>query len=144
MIQVVFKQYCADTDDDNDGSPDDQDPCPIHASNFCSEFGAPCPLYPMWNVCLLGGCNELLLRITSVVNPDPTSIFQFSFQVVGNELVVSALPNKTLSESAKELVGGITTILRADRNDVVKMDIVKQDGLVTSADNQAGMRPRGN
>ncbi len=97
---------CEDPDDDNDGQVDDLDPCPNHANQVCVFPGAVCPLTPIWDICRLGGCNHLFLRLESIINPDPTTTLFFDrFQVVGDQLVVSALPNRTLSETSMALLG---------------------------------------
>lgn len=97
---------CEDPDDDNDGIPDASDPCPNHSNGICTIPGETCPLNPVWDICLLGGCRDLFLRLESVVNPDPTTtVFFFDFQFVGDQLVIAALPDRTLSETAMAMVG---------------------------------------
>lgn len=97
---------CEDTDDDNDGIPDDEDSCPLEPGRFCVKAGPTCPWIPIWDVCLLGTCNELLARVRDVINPDPTTDVIFDkIQVVGDKLSLGALAGRTLGESVKGLVG---------------------------------------
>jgi len=96
---------CEDPDDDNDGTPDGLDACPA-GDVLCNVFGQTCPLNPIWDICLLGGCNELLVRIQELINPDPTRIAVFEdVQIVGQHLSLGAIPGRTLSESAQAVVG---------------------------------------
>jgi len=97
---------CLDLDDDNDSILDDEDACPNHADQTCVTPGEVCPLIPLWDICLLGGCNELFLRLESLINPDPTTTVLFhDFQFVGDQLVISPLPDRSLSETAMALLG---------------------------------------
>jgi hypothetical protein len=66
------KLNCHDPDDDNDGIADAQDPCPINSDNGpfgCQYKPISCPGAVPWDVCRGGGCNELLMKIVSVVDP---------------------------------------------------------------------------
>lgn len=98
---------CEDPDDDDDGIPDDQDPCPA-GDLLCNIFDAPCPLNPIYDICLFGGCNELLTRLQELVNPSPerTAFFEH-VQIVGQELFLGPMPGRTLGESANALVGNL-------------------------------------
>jgi hypothetical protein len=63
---------CQDPDDDNDGVPDVDDPCPLVAgtdSLLCQSPPTSCPATTLLNTCQFGGCNEFLLRIVSIINP---------------------------------------------------------------------------
>ena len=67
---------CQDPNDDNDYLLDGADNCPtdfdfptIPAS---CEYFADCPLATWWDICILGGCDELLIKVVSTINPDPT------------------------------------------------------------------------
>lgn len=63
---------CMDPDDDNDGLFDADDPCPIDPGVDllqCQARPIFCPVTTILNVCLLGGCNEFVIRIVSVINP---------------------------------------------------------------------------
>src|SRR5262249_2622260 len=74
---------CADRDDDNDGTPDVEDPCPINSGTdrlLCQAPPTSCPLTRFWDVCQLGGCNLFLIKIVSVINP---SIFVQQFSIQG-------------------------------------------------------------
>ena len=62
---------CKDSDDDNDGITDAQDPCTtVHQSQRCT-FLKDCPGAVPWSVCAGGGCAALLLKVSWVVNPAP-------------------------------------------------------------------------
>lgn len=98
---------CEDPDDDNDGTPDDQDPCPA-GDLACHVLGEPCPLTPIYDICLFGGCNELLIRIQELINPDPTrTAFFEDVQIVGQQLSLGSMPGRTLGESAQAVVGDL-------------------------------------
>jgi len=65
-------RQCMDPDDDNDGVLDADDPCPIDPGIEqlqCQAAPISCPVTRLLNVCLLGGCNEFVIRIVSVINP---------------------------------------------------------------------------
>jgi hypothetical protein len=72
---------CADTDDDNDGIPDADDPCPINKGDAlaCQFPPISCPVQKFWNVCQGGGCNAFEIKIVSRVNPS-TIVKNFSVQ----------------------------------------------------------------
>jgi Zn-dependent metalloprotease len=68
---------CVDLDDDNDGTNDVADPCPVGATQSwggCSEY-ADCPCAPSsWRVtCAGGGCQMFFARFSWVMNPDPAT-----------------------------------------------------------------------
>jgi hypothetical protein len=89
---------CRDPDNDNDGIPDDQDPCPIHHKSLgdmaCFFPPGSCPLQHWWDTCFgNGSCVELLLKIVSVINPDPTREVIFErFEVIDRRIY--ALPSE--------------------------------------------------
>ncbi len=82
---------CKDKDDDNDGTPDASDQCPVNppnggiASMECQKSPVSCPLQVWWDVCLAGGCNEFLVKIVSVINPDPTIVID-KFTIRGRDV----------------------------------------------------------
>ncbi len=97
---------CADRDDDNDKIPDVKDPCPVDAGIdplACQHAPTSCPVTIPWNVCLFGGCNELWIRVVSVVNP-AIVIRRFTIREAGSLIL---LPTKvqTLEDLEQALVG---------------------------------------
>lgn len=113
---------CKDPDDDNDGlcdeggptGPDDncvaaesgQDPCPLVVGSVCISSQGMCA--EEWTqACGGGGCQELLLKLVSVINPDPGQEFVFDrFSIVGRTLYVMPAQGQTLSQVANALLGG--------------------------------------
>ena len=94
---------CEDTDDDNDGVPDTGDKCPVDAPKSgsipgfeCNKGAVSCPFQVPWDVCMFGGCNELLIKILSVINPDPIVIEKF--RIVGNSVYLQPSANQTLAQ----------------------------------------------
>lgn len=81
------KRNCADTDDDGDGIPDTNDRCPVVSGTFCLYPPVSCPVQVFWDVCQFGGCNELLIKILSVINPDPGLIVQ-NFWIQDESLII--------------------------------------------------------
>lgn len=63
---------CEDDDNDNDSIPDMADQCPNKASSSDCVQIKDCPVQSWFDVCTFGGCDELEVRINSVINPDPT------------------------------------------------------------------------
>lgn len=99
---------CRDANDDGDRLPDDRDPCPIDAGSVCVKVGRACP----WNVgvfdCRAAGCSELLVRVWSRVNPDPTRAeLLFSVLEVREGVITVGPPEgTTVAESARFLARG--------------------------------------
>jgi hypothetical protein len=68
---------CADDNDDDDLFTDDVDSCPIFFDNtnsavFCHQIGPPCGGQNNWYLdCKFGGCEELSLKLSQLVNPAP-------------------------------------------------------------------------
>lgn len=99
---------CADADDDQDGIPDPQDPCPlVPGTSGCVIDGGICP--PPWlTLCLGPGCLPIFdLVVVSLVNP--AEALHFDFQIVGEQLVVAPLPGRSLGETLYALQGGFFT-----------------------------------
>lgn len=95
---------CADPDDDNDGTPDASDKCPVDKpiSNGipgfeCNKGATSCPFQLPWDVCMFGGCNELLIKILSVINPDPLIVIE-KFRIVGTDVYLEASANQTIQQ----------------------------------------------
>ena len=101
---------CADPDDDNDDLPDLKDPCPVDHINLGEDFchlseAVTCPLQNWWDVCLLGGCNEYLIRFVSVINPDSTEIFFENFEIVDQKLVIFPNTGQSVDQVKALLLG---------------------------------------
>lgn len=123
---------CADYDDDDDGECDDGetladtvpgvpeggcegvDACPLDADAsavICTEI-IDCPKTKWWDVCAFGSsCVELLLKIVSLVNPDPTAELVFERIEIANQKLYALAPaGLTASQSVKTigaLAGGL-------------------------------------
>ncbi len=117
---------CEDPDDDNDGIPDAVDPCPNHADQICVIPGEACPLNPIWDICTLGGCRGLFLRLESVINPDPTTTLFFDhFQIVGDQVVIAPLAGRTLGETAMALTGQMPLAGGALPQGALQLDVMQ-------------------
>jgi len=128
---------CEDRDDDNDGICDEGGPLPGGALGVppggcvagpgavdecptsgpgpgCHLQGAAIPCPPAWLACLGGGCFEFFLKIALVGDPDPLggAVFE-SFQIFGDTLYLTRLPEKTLAETAGILQGSFVGASRA-------------------------------
>ena len=69
------KLNCEDLDDDNDGIPDNEDGCPVGDFGIfgCKVFeDCACPPKNWFMECWLGGCVEIFVKFTWLINPDPT------------------------------------------------------------------------
>jgi hypothetical protein len=98
---------CRDDDDDGDLIPDEQDGCPVHAGNLCVKAGPPCPWNRAFFDCRTAGCFELLVRFSSLINPDPTrELFFPVLQVAEGVLTVGPAEGMTAAESARMLARG--------------------------------------
>jgi hypothetical protein len=96
---------CADSDDDQDGIADDQDPCPlVSGPTGCTSNGGVCP--PLWTTLCFGpGCGPLFeLTLVSLVNP--AEELHFDFQIANGQLVVAPLPGRSVEETLHALRGG--------------------------------------
>ncbi len=131
---------CADYDDDDDGFCDDAetldstapgvgadgctgpDPCrliPGENGLACLKY-VDCPKQTWWDVCLFGGCDEMLLKFTSLINPDPTSVLVFDkFEIVNQTIYAQPSTGLTASQSAANIgalagVGNQVLLLQLD------------------------------
>ena len=99
---------CEDLDDDNDGTPDNLDPCPITPGINplqCREL-RDCPLISKdwWMACMFGGCNEFEARFMDRINPDPTRTVIFDqVQIVNQTLYLQTAAGNTLAQAAKAI-----------------------------------------
>ena len=120
---------CQDWDDDNDGvcdrggpytsakpgvppagcvrAPHDADPCPTMPGDTChlQGIGTYCP--PLWLLCQGLGCEQFVLVVMDMEDPDRRATFDW-LRIVNHTLYVRALPGLTLSESAKVLQGALS------------------------------------
>ena len=100
---------CEDLDDDGDGIPDDQDPCPlVFGTNpgQCQEF-RDCGVIrdDWWMVCAFGGCNEFQARFREVINPDPTRVVVFDqVQIVNQTLYLQPSAGVTVRQASRVIV----------------------------------------
>jgi Zn-dependent metalloprotease len=105
------RRNCEDDDDDNDGIPDALDTCPVGNSgllNSCVEI-RDCPVTPLdwFRICQGGACNELELRATDRVNPNPLRNISFNrVRIVNQSLYVAPNVGTRLSDSVIIFVGG--------------------------------------
>ena len=100
---------CEDLDDDGDGIPDDQDPCPlVFGANAgqCQEF-RDCGVIrnDWWTVCAFGGCNEFQARFREVINPDPTRVVVFDqVAIVNQTLYLQPSAGVTVQQASRVIV----------------------------------------
>ena len=100
---------CQDLDDDNDGIPDDQDPCPTIVGANCTSV-QDCGGAPWQDLCARGGCNDILLVVVDAVNPDPTTTLQVDHvEIVKDHLYLYPPVGLTPSETARGIVGPVPT-----------------------------------
>ena len=109
---------CADTDDDNDDVLDANDKCPVDEPQTggppgfeCMKSPVSCPLQVPWDVCMFGGCNQFLIKILSVINPNPVIIDKF--RIIGTDVYMEATAGQSLEQietavlALPQLAGGI-------------------------------------
>jgi len=117
---------CEDYDDDGDGIPDEDDPCPIDPGVICPSFGAVCPWNPELFDCGPAGCNETLVQIDDFINPDPTHAVTFPVVAVDYRVVVVAPPaGLSLEESAMILSGASGPVAPGELN---HLQVLGSDG----------------
>jgi CSLREA domain-containing protein len=94
---------CEDSDDDNDGAADEEDPCPVDVVPSCIKPGIYMCL-PRWMECLGGSCVENFLRFYELINPDPTRELRFEKFAIWNEQIFMApLSNQTAAQSISQI-----------------------------------------
>jgi hypothetical protein len=100
---------CMDPDDDNDGFCDAPAPSCTQVGDACPETpgqvclvpggGEPCP--PIWLACLGTGCEEFFLKLSQLVNPDPTTdVILDRLAMAGRSIFAAAPAGLTASEAA--------------------------------------------
>ncbi len=120
---------CRDINDDNDTLLDFQDHCPLVRGSACFSFGTTCPWNRQFFDCRLGGCNELGLKFSSLINPDPTTDIIFPIQSWSeNTIVVGAAPGFSLRESANILAAGPGANLSAPSLPMFLLEVVGAGG----------------
>lgn len=94
---------CQDFDDDQDGVPDEDDPCPTGPCFFPKD--CPCDRWD-YLVCQFGDCYAFFLKVVEAVNPDPTREVVFDrFQIVNRDFYIAPLRRLSVKESAAALLG---------------------------------------
>lgn len=123
---------CADTDDDGDGTPDEEDPCPFAANTgLCVVPGGSCPFHPIFHTCRGGACNQLLLRIVSVINPDPTTTVLLDVVSVDrDELLVAPLAGRTAGDSVQAFRAALTLPSGRRPSGALRLELVDSRGRV--------------
>lgn len=100
---------CRDSDDDNDGILDADDPCRTTSSSFCVFNGPSCPLAPLFFTCRGGGCNMYTLRIIEAVNPDPTRAIEVPIlSATRTQLELGSPAGRSLVDVDQALRGRLT------------------------------------
>lgn len=94
---------CSDDDDDNDGTPDLSDACPVVPGLVtCVDFVS-CGLQLPWDICQFGGsCRELFLRVIAGVNPDPTMVFS-DVEILNRKLYLKVPVGTSVPDAANAL-----------------------------------------
>ncbi len=104
---------CRDPDDDDDGLCDAPgsgctqvgDLCPEVPGELCVFPAGDVPCPPLWTFCGLD-CVEHFLKITEVINPDPTTdLFMEPVWVVNRTLFAGPLRGQTAAESVAAIAG---------------------------------------
>jgi hypothetical protein len=96
---------CQDLDDDDDGIADEDDVCPTTFGPGCIDFIS-CGVQPWWDVCLFSStCVEVFLKIVSVINPDPTMVFE-QVEILNQMLWAKPPATSSLGEAAAAIAGG--------------------------------------
>ena len=97
------QRNCTDPDDDNDGVLDGNDRCPIDKPVAggapgleCLKGAVSCPVQTPWDACMFGGCNTFLIKILSVINPNPVIIEKFT--IVGTSIFLQASEKQSLEQ----------------------------------------------
>jgi len=98
---------CADPDDDDDGIPDDADPCPlVPGTTGCTQIGGLCKTQKPWQLCMGAGCGDpFQLVVISLV--DPTERFTLRrFGLIDGAIVVPTPADLSQDEVLFALQGG--------------------------------------
>jgi hypothetical protein len=95
--------FILEWDKDGDGVSNADDPCPTIPGTdplLCTYFKGACPEVT-YNFCMFMPCEDFLIKIVSVVNPDPTSeIILERFDIVGEYLYIYPNAGQTLTDVA--------------------------------------------
>ncbi len=103
---------CMDSDDDGDRRVDEGDPCPFSAQDSCLLHSAECP--PDYvHGCDGPGCNDAVLSLTRIGDPDPLRRVVFErFEQHNGMIYVFPHPGEVPSQVAAALLGA--TLPRRD------------------------------
>ncbi|MCB1739021.1 MAG: S8 family serine peptidase, partial [Gammaproteobacteria bacterium] len=118
---------CADTDNDGDNVPDHLDPCPFlaNASALSCQKYVDCPLIPVWDVCLFGGCLEFLVKLVELVNPNPVDRLVFDrIEIFDGAIYLGPPPDVGMAGAIQALqgLGAAAGELAAARSLVARSD----------------------
>lgn len=102
---------CEDEDDDGDGIPDVNDPCPVgplpgNISGECAVLGPECPRIPKdwWRTCFGGDCVAFFVRIVDRINPDPTrDVLVEHIRIVNQTLYLIPNAGVSLGDTARAI-----------------------------------------
>ena len=122
---------CEDLDDDNDGIPDDQDPCPVGKlqntiGGECSVVGADCPRLrnDWWRTCLGGGCVQFYARVIDRINPNPLrDLIVDRVNIVNQTVYLQPNIGVSLAATAKRIAGVRGVGLQADQPQLLRIEI---------------------
>ncbi len=96
-----------ETDDDDDGTSDNLDPCPVTQGTSPGLCRVPivCPDTPAWQLaCLLSDCVELFVVVEDLITPSPANQQVFEhFAIEGTTLLLHGNPAGAISEQALAL-----------------------------------------
>lgn len=132
---------CEDDDDDGDGILDEHDGCPLNAGDACVEPGPSCPWNRAFFDCRSAGCNELLVKLSSVVNPDPTREELFRIVSVDDGVItIAPAERRSIEQSARLLARGfaVTDARPGSRSELLTLEVVGPFGRFGS-DNVGGV-----
>ncbi len=102
-----------ETDDDNDGFPDAEDPCPTiynppdiipPDASLCTEIRLDACLPYEEEACFFQCGKNFFIKLVSRINPPDSMIFD-KIAIVGNVVYLGMLPGRSLSETAHVLTG---------------------------------------
>jgi hypothetical protein len=122
---------CEDPDDDGDGTPDQSDPCPLIPYESgpldCLEI-RDCPWQVWWDACMMGGCAEFLVKLQSLINPDPTLVFD-EISVINQALYLTPPTGLSAPETLRALSGQMAGSAQApvsraaDPDDMLRLEL---------------------
>lgn len=114
---------CQEPDNDADGVPDAQDVCPtIYGTNpaMCMQY-EDCPLISIFSMCEIVPCLDILVMIDSLINPDPTTIFERVDVIAEGVLRLQVAQGENPREIARLMARGFGVQL--DREDAAAIEV---------------------